>query len=423
MFKVIQLKIDPNNHKKKYENWKRRGCIKGISQFNSDLIVTYINDMEHGLNVARRGVIGYSRLNNLIHRMGVIVKGLEKLYSGKKITDVTDREVVAFFKMMRDGSIHTQKGGQYTSVPDYVNVFKAFWHWHQRVEAENGNTIKDITKYIDTSKIKESEFVYFTIDELRRMVNLARYRYRVMMWFMFDSGIRAPTELRNIKIGDLFEIEGSEIYQLNIRDEISKTFGRKIKLLLCSKLLREYIKGQGLCEEDYLFPICPRIVNQYLKRLAAKTLGDYKTKGGQRINEISMYDFRHSSACYWLPRYKNESALKYRFGWKRDDMVHHYTKLLGMQDTIVEDDLLIDSEAKTKLEKELEQERKTRELLQEQLQSHREELQIVREQMQQLISKVGILFLQSEKKDLPKIQEMWAEEFKNNSRNVLAARS
>jgi len=343
--------------------------------------------------------------------MGFNVRELEKLYGQKKVIDITDREIVAFFKSMRDGQIKTRKGKRYTSVPDYVNVFKAFWHWYQRVESEKGNMVKDITRYIDTSPVKESEFVYFAIEDLKKIANRAKYEYRVLMWFLFDSGIRAPTELMNIKVSSLLKTDGSNDFQLDISEEISKTFGRKIKLLLCSKLLKDYISVKELSEDDYLFPICPRVVNQYLKRLMVKVLGDVKTKGGQRSSEISMYDFRHSSACYWLPRYKNESALKYRFGWKKNEMIHHYTKLLGMRDTIAEDDLLIDSEAKTKLENELEQERKTRELFQEQLQSYREELRGVQQQTQQLMAKVGSFFLQCNKENLSKVKDLWEEEF------------
>ena len=54
-----------------------------------------------------------------------------------------------------------------------------------------------------------------------------------------------------------------------------------------------------------------------------------------------MYDFRHNSCCYWLPRYKSESALKYRFGWKKSDKIHYYSELLGMEDTIQKEDLNI----------------------------------------------------------------------------------
>jgi len=377
------LKIDPYNYQRKYENWKKEGVIIGVSKPNSDILVQYLTDMENGFNVARKGAVSFARLNNLKQRMGFIVRQLEKLYRKKRVIDITDREIGMFFKMMRDGRILTRKGKQYTSVPDYANVFKAFWHWYQRIEAEKENTVKDITRYIDTRPIKESEFVYFTIDELRRMADRAKYEYKVMMWFMFDSGIRSPGELINVKLSDLSELENSTDYQLDIRGEISKTFGRKIKLLLCSKLLREYIADRQLNQADYLFPIVPRVVNQYLRRLAVKVLGDRKTKGGKNTGNLSMYDFRHSSACYWLPRYKNESALKYRFGWKKDEMIHHYTKLLGMRDTIAEEDLLIDSEAKTRLEKELEQERKTRNLLQEQLQAQREEMTVIKEQLSQ----------------------------------------
>ena len=65
-----------------------------------------------------------------------------------------------------------------------------------------------------------------------------------------------------------------------------------------------------------------------------------------------MYDFRHCSCCYWLPRYKSESALKFRFGWKKSDKIHYYSEMLGMRDTISEEDLLIDV-TKTELEKRL----------------------------------------------------------------------
>ena len=79
-----------------------------------------------------------------------------------------------------------------------------------------------------------------------------------------------------------------------------------------------------------------------------------------------MYDFRHSSACYWLPRYKSESALKYRFGWVKSSMIHYYTELLGMRDTINEEDLYVDV-SKTQLEREINNKGNEITMLQEQL--------------------------------------------------------
>ena len=69
-------------------------------------------------------------------------------------------------------------------------------------------------------------------------------------------------------------------------------------------------------------------------------------------DHLTMYDFRHSSACFWLPKYKSRSALLYRFGWKKEEEIHYYTELLGMKDTISEEDMLTGMD-KTEIEKEI----------------------------------------------------------------------
>ena len=79
-----------------------------------------------------------------------------------------------------------------------------------------------------------------------------------------------------------------------------------------------------------------------------------------------MYDFRHNSCCYWLPRYKSESALKYRFGWKKSEKIHYYSELLGMKDTISEEDMFTDI-TKTEIQRDLENSKKQNLILQERL--------------------------------------------------------
>ena len=153
-----------------------------------------------------------------------------------------------------------------------------------------------------------------------------------------------------------------------VRDEISKTFGRRIKLMLCSDMLKEYIKTKKLKSNDYLFSITPRIANQYFKRLCKSVFGDKESLAGQKYSELTMYDLRHISCCYWLPRYKSESALKYRFGWKKSDKIHYYSELLGMKDTISEEDLLIDV-TKTEIEKRLLKAENDKEVLQDRVNS------------------------------------------------------
>ena len=375
------MKIDPYDNKKKYLKWKKLGFIKDVTKENSDIIVQYLTDMENGLNVSRKGVISYIRLNNLRQRMAYITRELEKRCDKRPLVKLTEREIVSFFKGMRDGQIRKRNGETYTSVPDFANVFKAFFHWFMRVENDHGREVKDLTRYIDTSPIKEPEFVYLSVEDIKKMAENAKYDYKILIWFLLDSGIRSPTELINLKVSDLSGIEGSANYLLYIRDEISKTFGRKIKLLLCSKMLREYLKQKEFSEEDHLFPIFPKRVNQYLKRLATKALGDRKTLGGESTAKISMYDFRHASVCYWLPRYKSESALKYRFGWKKTEMIHYYSKLLGMRDTICEQDLIEDTEVRTKIEQDLDRETRGRQLFEEQVEAQKKEIDAIQNQL------------------------------------------
>jgi hypothetical protein len=93
---------------------------------------------------------------------------------------------------------------------------------------------------------------------------------------------------------------------------------------------------------------------------------------------MSLYDFRHNSACYWLPRYKSESALKYRFGWKKSEMVHYYTEFLGMKDTIQNEDLYVDI-TKTELEQQIEQERKSRLLLEDDVAEMKKMIKTIKE--------------------------------------------
>lgn len=361
-------KIDPYKHKERFEKWEKKKKLNGLSKANSKIVLEYLNDMKNGEFTARKKPLSAIRLNTIRQRIIWILNGIQKTYKQDDIRKITQKEATHFFNvLMRGGKIQNKWGKTYVSIDSYAATFNAFWHWYIRKEHEKGKTIKDITTYIDTTPQEENTFVYFTIDELKKVSARAKYEYRVLMNFIFDSGIRSPTELMNIRVSDLSPMKNSNNYELNIRDSISKTFGRKIKLLLCSDLLKEYIKTKELKDEDYIFSITPRIVNQYLKRLFKKVLGKYKTKGGEYIHDVNMYDFRHASACYWLPRYKSESALKYRFGWKKNSMIHHYSKLLGMRDTIEEEDLVLDSEYKTRLEKELEKERQQRNIMEERI--------------------------------------------------------
>jgi len=360
------MKIDPYKHKERYLNWKEntKQGIPYISKENSKIIKLFLNDMEYGINISLESVKGarsYIRLNTLKERLIFFAKKFKEVYDIDYIINIPEPQICRYFAEMRNGVIKRQDGKAYLSVADYVKVFKAFWHWHQRINKKQGIEIYDITQSLDTSRIKP-KWVYLTEDQVKTMCDTAKFDYKVLMMFLLDTGIRAPTELINIKVSDIL----NDYKELDIKEEISKTFGRRIKLMLCSDYLKEYVKKNKLSSDNYLFQIRPDSLNKYLKRLAKSLFGDKISPAGQKYSELTMYDFRHISCCYWLPRYKSESALKFRFGWKKSDKIHYYSELLGMRDTITEEDLLIDT-TKTELEQRITKTEREKELMQERM--------------------------------------------------------
>lgn len=384
------MKIDPYKNEAKFLRWKESvsGGIPDLTPQNSRILLDYLSDMEMGLNVSKdskKGARSYIRLNCLKVHLGFLMKSFTDRFKLDKITLINENQVHRFFLDMRSGKILTQDGRIYKSAADFVKDFKAFWHWHQKVSKKKGIEVQDITTDLDTKKDKP-KWVYLTENQVRTLSNNAKYEYRVLIMFLYDTGIRSPTELINIRVGDFY----NDFKELDIREEISKTFGRRIKLLLCSKLIKDYVKIKGLNTNDQVFPISPSGANRYLKRLAQKLLGDGVSEAGKKYTELSLYDFRHCSCCYWLPRYKSESALKFRFGWKKSDKIHYYSEMLGMRDTIQEEDLLVDI-TKTEIEKRLGKAEQEAEFLREDNQQMKIQMKRIMEFVIKLESQMGVL--------------------------------
>jgi len=360
------VKIDPYKHKERYLRWKEKtkSQIPEITKQNSDLIKDYLQDMENGVNIAstnKKGSRSYIRLNTLKQRMTFMSKQFKERFNLDIITGISESQLFEFFQGLRSGQIARLDGKTFKSTKDMAKDFKAFWHWHQKRNKKLGIEITDISSDLDTTGDKP-EWVYLTESQIKNLTEVAKYEYKVLIWFLYDTGIRAPTELMNVKVSDFF----NDFKELNIREEVSKTFGRRIKLMICSQLIKEYVINQNLGFDSYLFTTTPPEVNKYLKRLAKRVLGDEKSPAGDIYSNLTMYDFRHCSCCYWLPRYKSESSLKYRFGWKKSEKIHYYSELLGMKDTISEEDLLVDV-TKTELEKRLTHSEHKNELLESQV--------------------------------------------------------
>ena len=210
------MKIDPYKSKERWIEWKKdiEAGIPDISKENSDLIKRYFNDMENGFNVSsiRRGSRSFIRLNTLRTRIVFLAKQFERLYQLNSLTDLKEEQVSTFFANMRNGTITKKDGGTFASVKDYVQDFKAFWHWWMKINKKKDIDIKDITMDLDTS-VRKPDWVYLTEEDVKKLCDEAKHDYKVLIMFLFDTGIRAPTELMNVRVSDLY----NDCKELHIR--------------------------------------------------------------------------------------------------------------------------------------------------------------------------------------------------------------
>jgi len=119
------MKIDPYKHKERYLKWKEKTKrnIKGLNKENSDIIRSYLNDMEMGLNIAKdskKGSRSYIRLNVLRNRIVFLARHFNDIFNLESIAKVREEQLHIFFNDMRNGKIRKKDNQIYMSVSDYV---------------------------------------------------------------------------------------------------------------------------------------------------------------------------------------------------------------------------------------------------------------------------------------------------------------
>lgn len=349
----LRLEKRIGREKNRWNDWKSKYSdikIKDISRENSDIIMRYLKDMEIGFNIGTKACKGSRsprRLNDLKDRMIIFAKWFQKYLNVNDMTKATEEEVIELFHKIKTGEIKKNKGGEYKSVDTLGKAFKAFWHWWIKTNRKNKIILDDITQDIDMSTEKP-DWVYLDETQWRRLADSLSYEYKVLVYFLIDTGLRPPLELLPLKVEDI-TLEADGNCYLDIKKHKKGSFPRKIKLMVSREIIQEYIKLKKKRPEDCLFAIHPDVANRNLKKQAIALFGDIVTKAGHKISKLTMYDLRHCSCCYWLPRYPNEQGIKYRFGWKKSDKIHYYSEMLGMQDTITDNNVLLDI-TKTELE-------------------------------------------------------------------------
>ena len=181
---------------------------------------------------------------------------------------------------------------------------------------------------------------------------------QVILLFVFDSIIRSPGELLNLKGKDVFQEEGD--VWVNIPEKISKTFERSFNLLFCGETLLKYIERKKIQQDDYLFNFSPPVFTRKMQKVAKQLFG-YKIsdpRAGEYYKNITLYDLRHSGAIFLRIKAKENpkdislDAIRHRGGWVDFDMLNYYTQLIGLDGKIDKQGLLIKQD-RTQLEKDI----------------------------------------------------------------------
>ncbi|MGV8168714.1 MAG: hypothetical protein ACP5N3_01530 [Candidatus Nanoarchaeia archaeon] len=292
--------------------------------------------------------------------------------------DLSEDDILFVFNSMRNGTILNYIRKPYIDVSTYSKKFIAFWRWILKTQGDKYPALRNITESLDTRAETKPKWYYFTLKDVEAMADASPdFYYKTLVYFLFDSGIRAPKELMNVRVKDFSEVPETNLLFLTVREETSKTFGRKIKLMLSSDIIKKFIEKYKLKENDFLFTRTYWPTTRVIARLGHKVLGIgrvHQQKHSKILirGGITMYDFRHNSCCHYLPIYKSENQMKYRYGWKKGEMIHYYSEFIGMKDNITENDMLTDT-TKTEIQQALQKEQHKTQLLQEQLENQKRE--------------------------------------------------
>jgi len=340
-------RIDINNNQKKWEDIKKKeiskGTIKGLSKHNSEIAIKMLTSYEMGIDTTQGGKIAPASLLRIRYSFQKINKALKR----KDFESLTRKQASELCDKYRSS--------------DFVKNLKSIYSWMYRKRIIKENVCDHIRKG-DYSKGKP-KWVYFNEKEFKRIINAGNADFRTIATFKLDSGIR-PQEGWLIKVKDFSD----DFTVLEIPDKrengrkVAKTFSRKIKLKMCSGLIKDYVKRHKLTSDDFLIQVTQAGFNKTFRSIAERLFGKEPTKAGDSPDKASATDIRHIASCFWLIRYPKHNGLMYRMGWKKHDRIFYYSEFLNLRDTIDDDDM-VTQEDKNRYEKQFEKQDKKIKLL------------------------------------------------------------
>lgn len=171
------------------------------------------------------------------------------------------------------------------------------------------------------------------IKKLYNSCNLLWHKYTIAV--LFGSGARIE-EFLNLRFEDIEEpTKNFPYYQIDIKEEYSKTLGRKIGLYweYCTEATAKYLASiEKKNPKDRVLDIDYDTVRMFLSRLGMKVLN----------KRIHAHMFRKSSATFHASKFNRQQLCK-RFGWRfNSNVVDVYISRAGIDEVEVKDVMLDD---------------------------------------------------------------------------------
>src|SRR3989344_8781726 len=247
--------IDIGNRKILWENWfmRNKRNIKGINNRDSKIILKYLKDMSIGLNVSKSHKLACrspSRLLGLAYSMISLSKISINAFQ-KSLGYLAKTDVHKLFWGLREGTITQPNGKPYSksSAEKLCATFISFINWRIKHEYfTHGRRIDNVVEFLNSYSTYENVFCYFSKKQLERELSRFEFNERVLLLLLFDSGIRAPIELVNLK-GRNITYENKRT-MLNVEVFKSTSFSRKFNLTFCSNQIKKYLKRNNVKEDD-----------------------------------------------------------------------------------------------------------------------------------------------------------------------------
>lgn len=278
----------------------------------------------------------------LLHDMGLFFK----IY--KKPTDkITLRELTTIKEELLNNKIVKQNDEPYSDTVKEGVTESLVRYLEYRYPKKINNFISKTNKpfrkwFIMRSKKKTPEIL--TEAEIKKLYKEAKslwQKYAIAV--LFGSGARIE-EFLNFRFED-FQNPSSNFpyYQIDIKEEYSKTLGRKVGLYwdYCTEAIAKYLQSiETKDAKDRVLEVNYDAVRMFLRRLGKKVLN----------KRVHPHMFRKSSATFYASKLNRQQLCK-KYGWTfSSDVVDVYINRAGVDEFEVKDVMLNDDISKIRKE-------------------------------------------------------------------------